>query len=133
MRIVVAYIPTPQGEAALERALEEARAHGGELVVLNAARGEAPLESNRLYDDAAAELDARLNETGVRYTLRRELRPGDPAQNVLDAAHELGADMIVIGLRRRSPTGKLLFGSNAQRILLEAGCPVLAVKAPAEG
>ncbi|MBC7307670.1 MAG: universal stress protein, partial [Dietzia sp.] len=48
------------------------------------------------------------------------------------AAHELGADMIVIGLRRRSPTGKLLFGSNAQRILLEANCPVLAVKAPTE-
>jgi nucleotide-binding universal stress UspA family protein len=45
------------------------------------------------------------------------------------AADRTDAEFIVIGLRRRSPVGKLLLGSNAQRVLLDASCPVLAVKA----
>ena len=48
---------------------------------------------------------------------------------MLDAAEEHNADLIVIGLRRRTPVGKLIMGSTSQRILLEADCPVLAVKA----
>ena len=40
----------------------------------------------------------------------------------------LGAILIVVGYRRRSPAGKFLLGSDAQQILLEAPCPVLAVR-----
>ena len=53
----------------------------------------------------------------------------DPADDLIAVADEVGADFIVIGLRRRTPVGKLILGSNAQRILLDAPCPVLAVKA----
>lgn len=130
MTILVAYVPSPQGDAALDRAIVEARAHGTDLVVLNAARGEALVETRRLYDDQAQALTQRLDAAGVPYALRRDLDPTQPAQHVLEVARDLAVEMIVIGLRRRSPTGKLLFGSNAQQILLEAACPVLAVKAP---
>lgn len=131
MTILVGYIPSPEGEAALERAVTEARLHGTDLVVVNVARDESVLERRRLYDDQADELTGRLDASGVTYTLRREVQSGEAADAVLDVARELGADKIVIGLRRRTPTGKLLFGSTAQRILLEADAPVLAVKAPA--
>ena len=57
------------------------------------------------------------------------MRENDPAEDLVDVADEIGAECIVIGLRRRSPVGKLILGSNAQRILLEANCPVIAVKA----
>jgi nucleotide-binding universal stress UspA family protein len=53
----------------------------------------------------------------------------DVADDLIAVAEETSADFIVIGLRRRSPVGKLILGSNAQRILLDAPCPVLAVKA----
>ena len=129
MRIVVGYVPSPQGEAALGAALEEARTHGAELVVLNVSRGEALVESTRLYDEPAADLEARLEVSGVAYTLRRETHPQPSAENVLDVVEEVRPDLLVIGLRKRSATGKLLFGSTAQRLLLDAPCPVLAVKA----
>jgi nucleotide-binding universal stress UspA family protein len=130
--IVVGYIPSPQGEAALDAALAEARTHDSELVVLNVSRGEALMEPKRLYDEQAAELTKRLEESGVRYTLRREVHPEPSAENVLDVLTELRPQLLVIGLRKRTATGKLLFGSTAQRLLLEAPCPVLAVKAPAD-
>ena len=53
----------------------------------------------------------------------------EPAEDLLSIAEASSAELIVIGLRRRSPVGKLILGSNAQRVLLDAPCPVLAVKA----
>ena len=132
MTSVVGYIPSPQGEAALEAAIAEARSHDSPLVVLNVSRGEALVEPKRLYDEAAAELDKRLDDSGVQYTLRREVRPEPSAENILDIVTEIRPQLLVIGLRKRSATGKLLFGSTAQRLLLEAPCPVLAVKDPAD-
>jgi len=53
----------------------------------------------------------------------------DAADFVLQAEQEHDVSLIVVGLRRRSRVGKLIMGSIAQRILIEADCPVLAVKA----
>ena len=57
------------------------------------------------------------------------VRGDSPSEDLIQCARDEGADLIVIGLRRRSLVGKLLLGSNAQEILLDAECPVLAVKA----
>ena len=51
----------------------------------------------------------------------------DLADQLLDVAQDTGVELIVIGLRRRTPAGKLILGSSAQRIMLEASCPVLTV------
>ena len=70
----------------------------------------------------------QLESTGLRFDVRQTTRGRDVAEDIVDAATAEDAQLIVIGLRRRSPLGKLLLGSNAQRILLDAPCPVLAVK-----
>src|ERR1019366_6530081 len=66
---------------------------------------------------------------GVEHEVRQVVRGNEPSQDLIEVANEVNADFIVIGLRRRTPVGKLILGSNAQRILLDASCPVLAVKA----
>ena len=60
--------------------------------------------------------------------MRQLVRGNEPAVDLIDVADEVNADFIVIGMRRRSPVGKLLLGSIAQQVLLDASCPVLAVK-----
>ena len=53
---------------------------------------------------------------------------GDPGEVIADLAEEVGADRILVGGRKRSPAGKAVFGSTAQRILLSAPCPVTFVR-----
>jgi nucleotide-binding universal stress UspA family protein len=65
----------------------------------------------------------------VPYELRQLVRGHEPAEEVVELAEELGAELIVIGMRHRTAVGKFLLGSTAQRILLDAPCPVLSVKA----
>ena len=74
---------------------------------------------------------ARLDAAGVDHEVRKLVRGFEPAEDLIGIADDADAELIVIGLRRRSPVGKLILGSNAQRILLDAKCPVLAVKADA--
>ena len=69
-----------------------------------------------------------LTRAGVEFEVRQLVRGFEPAEDLIGIAESTGAELIVIGLRRRTPVGKLILGSNAQRILLDAHCPVLAVK-----
>ena len=71
-------------------------------------------------------------QAGVRVEVRHLVRGREPAEDLIEVAESSHAELIVIGLRRRTPVGKLILGSNAQRILLDATCPVLAVKATSQ-
>ncbi|MDX6297734.1 MAG: hypothetical protein QOI51_1591 [Nocardioidaceae bacterium] len=127
--IVVGYVPKPEGHAALRLAAEEAKLRGSSLVVVNSHRG------GRGYADAVegeTELErvgSQLTADGIQHEVRQLVRGADPAEDLVAVAVEVSAEIIIIGLRRRSPVGKLILGSNAQRVLLDAPCPVLAVKA----
>ncbi|MCZ2860074.1 universal stress protein [Blastococcus sp. VKM Ac-2987] len=129
MTIVVGYVPTPEGEAALSAAVAEAGLRQQPLHVVNTSRGDAYVDNRFLPEEQVAALRERLDATGVVYEIDQKVRGHEAAEEVVEAADRVKASLIVIGLRRRSPTGKLITGSQAQRILLDANCPVLAVKA----
>ncbi len=133
MKIVVGYIRSPEGEAALSAAIAEAKLRDAELVVVHSMRGGArdTGEETVEYREQLEAIEQRVAAEGVPLRIRELVRGQSPADDLVEVADSEDAGLIVIGLRRRSPVGKLVLGSNAQDILLTASCPVLAVKAQA--
>lgn len=129
--IVVGYVPKPEGKAALRQGVEEAKLRNSRLVVVNSNRGGREMSDEDSVQSQAEldEIKQHLADTGVEFEVRQFVRGMEPAEDLIDIARETGAELIVIGLRRRTPLGKLILGSNAQQVLLDASCPVLAVKA----
>ena len=129
--VVVGYVSKPEGQAALTSAIAEAQLRGARIVVVNSHRGGQDFDSvaSARADSEMEEVKGKLDAAGVEHEIRQLVRGFEPAEDLLGIATDVSAELIVIGLRRRSPVGKLILGSNAQRILLDAKCPVLAVKA----
>jgi nucleotide-binding universal stress UspA family protein len=128
MTVLVGYLPTAEGEAAFTAAVDEAKRRGEDLLVVNSPRGGAPVSAEAADPERLAALTAEAGRSGVALRLRTTPHPGELADELLHVAAQENASVIVIGLRRRSPVGKLFLGSTAQRILLTADRPVLAVK-----
>ena len=130
MSIVVGYVPTPAGEAAARAAITEAGLRGEDLLVVNSAREGSLVETTVASQEDLDRVLAQAAEAGVRAEVVRSTHRDDFTDEILDLADKHDASLIVIGLRRRSTVGKFIMGSVAQRILLQADHPVLAVKPP---
>lgn len=131
MKIIVGFIKTPEGKAALDRAIEEAESRQAELIVVHSMEGGDTEDAAQVlaYRKEFEGVEQRLTDLGIPHQIHEYVRGQSPSEDLVQCATEEDADLIIIGLRNRSAVGKLLLGSNAQEILLDAKCPVLAVKA----
>lgn len=126
---VVGYIPSPEGEAALERAIQEATAHEAKLVAINIVHDDGSTIDDRYVPTEVSEkLRARLEKAHISFEMVKAAS-SNVAESILEIAEEHGAETIVLGLRKRSRVGKLILGSVAQRVLMEADTSVLVVRA----
>jgi nucleotide-binding universal stress UspA family protein len=137
-------------EGRVDRLVEEAidvAEPAGATVVLGHAFSEEGYAENRdrlefdrdseVTPDAVArrhstlrEVAKRLDEAGVDYEVRGVV--GERGKAVVDLAERTEAERVLVGGRKRSPTGKAVFGSTAQEVLLSAPCPVTFVRADTE-
>jgi nucleotide-binding universal stress UspA family protein len=126
-----------QSGHAFEPAGALARDYGARLIVLHVAEppflihGETllPPDPEILSGEAKAQLD-RLEVPVANVRAERRLKEGDPAAEILRAAREALADLIVMGTHGRTGLVRLLMGSVAEQVVRKAPCPVLTVKTP---
>ncbi len=129
MKILVAYDKNTATDRVLNLALGQAKAQDAYVHLVRTCAPDA--EGGEI-----AELEERLNTLGrdffktqgiesEAHILIRGLAPGE---DIVQYAREKGVDLIILGLKKRSKVGKLVFGSTAQYIILEADCPVLSIK-----
>ena len=129
--IVIGYTADPFGRAALEHGIAEAKLRNTSLWVINSSSGEAYVDAAFAQSGEVHDVERHLADCGVDYEFS-QIFGVDTAEELLKAMTRDDADLLVIGIRHRSPVGKLLLGSVAQQLLLECPKPVLAVK-PDEG
>lgn len=123
MSVLVFYKPTPEGAEAIRAGAVQAAFHGTTLVVHNLPTDAAESETVVALASGAAA------GAGVELLTVLGAEDGSGVEEFLAAAGEPGVDLLVLGIRHRTPVGKLILGSSEQEILLDAPRPVLAVKA----
>ena len=130
MSVIVGYLSSERGRKALEVGIAEAKLRKTDLVVVHSLRGAGKSDDEDVIqsDRDLTDLDDLLKKEGVVFTIHNYVRGNEPAQDIVQAAKDLGGELIVIGLRQRTSAGKFLLGSNAHDILMDAPCPVLTVR-----
>ena len=129
MTIIVAYASRPEGKAALEKGIEIASRRKEKLIVVNASAGGSSDDKAMMLGSDVEELEGYLAKSGADAEFKQFVRGKEVLEEIMDLVESTQASLLIMGLRKRSPVGKLFLGSVAQDILLNVPCPILAVKA----
>jgi nucleotide-binding universal stress UspA family protein len=130
MTVLLAYIHTPEGDAALAAAVLEAHSRSTNAVVVNVTRPVAEVDSPLSAEQGLDAVAALFQKAGVQAEVRQLPASADRAGDILAVIAEIQPDLAVIGMRRHGPVSERILGSTSQRILRQAECPVLLAKAP---
>ena len=130
MKLLVGYDASNASANALKTAILYARAFEASVVVVTSLLGknEASQQEINQARDHLAKAKGLVQEAGIQCETHLLIRAMTPGEDIVAFAREKNVDQIIVGAKRRSKIGKLVFGSNAQYIVLHAHCPVVTVK-----
>ena len=133
--ILVAWDGSPQAEHALEVALSLAASTKASVLVLAVIRPPEPAESAEMnavleeardrYESNFGSMRTRAKEAGVE--LKTEIAVGHPAEQIIHRAETAQASLIVMGRRGHTVFHRWMLGSNSERVVRSAYCPVMVV------
>ena len=130
MKILVGYDGSNSAKDALVLAKKHAAAFDATVIIVSSLTGGSVTHAVEV-EHATEDLELAkkmFDEDGIQCEAKLLVRGMTPGEDIVDYAKEKAIDEIIIGIKRRSKVGKLLFGSNAQYIIIKAPCPVVTVK-----
>jgi len=143
MKVLVGYDGTEIAKNALKLAVEMAKTVKAEVHLINSIlTGQSKAETFEFIDNVPAsqvedlkkaekilaEAGKELEKVGLSHETHLANRQLSPGEDIVMLAKELSVDYIVVGIQRKSKLGKVLFGSTAQYVVLNAHCPVVTTK-----
>ncbi len=130
MTILVAYVSRPEGQAALDKAIEMSKERNERLLIVNASPGGQQEDASRTPAYEVEQIEERITKQGINAEFKQFVRGKSAVEEINDLVDAHDISVLVIGLRKRTAVGKLIMGSVAQEILMTVSCPVLCIKAP---
>lgn len=130
MKILVGYDGSNVAKEALRIACRHAQAFGASVEIVTSMESGSEGEQQAI-DDAERGLEwakTLFNEKGVPCKTHLLIRGLSPGEDLVQFAREQQVDEILVGVKRRSKVEKILMGSTAQYVVLQAHCPVVSVK-----
>ena len=131
MAITVAYDGSQVATEAVSLARRHAEAFKTEIEVIQAVENGADLEYpevENLERKLTQEVDQILADQGVAYKTVLLVGSGSVGDQIVRRLEQTKSQAICLGIMRRSKMGKLLFGSTAQYVILNAPCPVVSIR-----
>ena len=130
MKILVGYKGTNVGKDLLDLAVKHAKAFDGDVVIVTSMIGGENTDVKKI---TAAESNLEkakeyVDNLGVKSETHLLIRGFEAGEDIIQFARENKVDEIILGVKSRSKVGKLIFGSVAQFVILNAECPVISVK-----
>ncbi len=130
MKILVGFDGSNSAKDALALAKKHAAAFDATVIIVSSLTGGSVTHAVEV-EHATENLESAkkmFEEDGLQCETKLLVRGMTPGEDIVDYAKEKAIDEIIIGIKRRSKVGKLLFGSNAQYIIIKAPCPVVTIK-----
>ncbi len=128
MTILVAYVPRPEGRAALDKGIEIAKRRQEPMLIVNASPGGQQEDVSLAPGFEVEQIEAQLAAQGIQGEFKQFVRGKNAVEEINDLVETRDISVLIIGLRKRTAVGKLLLGIVAQELLMTVPCPVLCVK-----
>ncbi|MBW2434784.1 MAG: universal stress protein [Deltaproteobacteria bacterium] len=132
MKFMVCYDNSVESKDLVEEAQRHAARWGAEIKVVKVLTRVEPIKHEKLAkmeEKLEHEIQALFTGVEVPFTVQLHLDDVEAGEKIVAIAERNRVDLIFLGIKKRSRVGKLLFGSNAQHVILNAPCPVISLNA----